>query len=243
MDEKNMADNEELSQNIEEQESSNTATEPEVTETDNSVSTTPVEKEDVSKTQAFAKRLKEEKAKVEQEARDNLAVEMGYENYHDMMEQQRNKKIVDHLGLDPDKVKPLLKELLQDDPEYQDALKFKKERETLDKKIWVDNSLKELNDTFSLNIKKLDDLDAETIEMWNNGIDLKKAYAANNYTTIEKIAQSKVKTSNGKEHLKQASGSTTAAPIKTVSKDEISAMMTIFNMNESEAREYILNSK
>ena len=79
---------------------------------------------------------------------------MGYENYHDMMEQQRNKKIVDHLGLDPDKVKPLLKELLQDDPEYQDALKFKKERETLDKKIWVDNSLKELNDTFSLNIKK-----------------------------------------------------------------------------------------
>jgi hypothetical protein len=38
-------------------------------------------------------------------------------------------------GIDPDTVKPLLKELMQADPDYRAAMEYKKEKEAVEQQI------------------------------------------------------------------------------------------------------------
>lgn len=166
--------------------------------------TSPVEQ--VDQTKAFAARLKEEKAKAKLEAREEIAKSFGYANWNEYSEAQTNSKLMDN-GLDPDMVRPVLKDLIHNDPEYLEAMKFKAEKEELEKELFASNSIKELNEKFGTNYKSVNELDSETVRMWNAGTPLEKAYAANNWETIRDNAIKSIPKDNGKAHLKTITGS------------------------------------
>lgn len=107
-------------------------------------------------TKAFSERLKKEKEK--------MAKQLGYDSWEDALEKRTNSAMLDK-GLDPETVKPLLKEMLKSDPDYVAAMEYKKDKEELEKKIWADNELKKLNDKYGLSLKSIDDLDDEVIKL------------------------------------------------------------------------------
>lgn len=199
--------------------------------------TSPVEK--VDQTKAFATRLKEEKAKAKQEAREEIAKSFGYNSWSEYADAQTNNKLLDK-GLDPDSVRPVLKDLIREDPDYQEAMKFKAEKEALEKELFATNSLKALNDKFGTAYSSVDELDSETIRLWNLGTPLEKAYAANNWESIRDAAVKKanVQKDNGKSHLKQVTGSSQQSTTREITKDELN-VFKMFGFTEQQAREYV----
>lgn len=146
-----------------------------------------------SETKAFSERLKKEKEK--------MAKQLGYNSWDEALEAKTNDKIIDK-GLDPDTIKPMLKELMEADPDYRAAMEYKKEKEAVEQKIWADNELKKLNEKFGIHIKDINSLDDNVVKLWNSGLSLEKAYAAEHYEDIQKAA---IKRGNirqtGKEHM------------------------------------------
>lgn len=208
-----------------------------VEETEETQPTSPVEK--VDQTKAFAARLKEEKAKAKLEAKEEIAKSFGYNSWSEYADAQTNNKLLDK-GFDPDSVRPVLKDLIREDPEYQEAMQFKAEKEALEKELFATNSLKALNDRFGTAYSSVDELDPETVKMWNAGTPLEKAYAANNWESIRDAAVKKasVQKDNGKSHLKQVTGSSQQTSTREISNDELSVFKS-FGFTESQAREYI----
>lgn len=208
-----------------------------VEETEETQPTSPVEK--VDQTKAFAARLKEEKAKAKLEAKEEIAKSFGYNSWSEYADAQTNNKLLDK-GFDPDSVRPVLKDLIREDPEYQEAMQFKAEKEALEKELFATNSLKALNDRFGTAYSSVDELDPETVKMWNAGTPLEKAYAANNWESIRDTAVKKasVQKDNGKSHLKQVTGSSQQTSTREISNDELSVFKS-FGFTESQAREYI----
>lgn len=68
-------------------------------------------------------------------------------------------------GIDPEDVKPILKDLLKNDPDYIAAMEYKKNREELEKKVWAENELKKINEKFGLSINNIDNLDKNVIDL------------------------------------------------------------------------------
>lgn len=199
-------------------------------------STSPVEQ--VDQTKAFAKRLKEEKAKAKQEALEELAQSYGYNSWQEYADAQTNSKLLDK-GFDPDEVREVLKDLMKTDPEYVEAMKYKAEKEELEKELFATNSIQALNAEYGTNFKSIKELDEDTIRDWNNGMPLNKAYAANNYSKLIEMAVKKasVVKDNGKSHLKTPEGSNSSSDIKEYSKSELDVFKA-FGISEQQAKDY-----
>jgi hypothetical protein len=211
------------------------------TEETETQSTPPVETQ--NQTQAFAKRLKEEKAKARLEAKEEIAKEFGYSSWQEYADAQTNNKLLDN-GLDPESVRPVLQDLIKNDPDYIEAMKFKAEKEELEKELFASNSLKALNDKFGTNYKSVDELDPGTIEDWNKGTPLEKAFAANNYTALIDMAVKKAGSSrdNGKSHLKTVTGSGEQTQVREISKEELN-VARMFGFSEEQFRNYVNRTK
>jgi hypothetical protein len=209
--------------------------EPEVQE--ETQSTSPVETE--TQTQAFARRLKEEKAKAKLEARQEIAESYGYASWQEYADAQTNNKILDK-GMDPDAVRDILKDLVYTNPEYVEAMKYKQEKEELEKEIFASNSLKQLNETYGTNFTSVGQLDSTTRDMWNAGIPLTKAYAANNMESIVANAVKKTVASrdNGKSHLTNINGSSEEVKVRQVSQEEL-RVAKLLGLNEDKFKEYV----
>ena len=196
------------------------------------------ESSDVDTTKAFSKRLKEETAKIRNEERQSIAESFGYSNWDEFVKTQTDSKILDK-GFDPEEVRPIFEDFKKNDPDYQEAMRYKKEREELDKKIWAQNCLTDLNSKFGTTFTDINQLDRETIDAWNGGMSLDKAYAANHYETLLQRQVEKPAVT-GKEHLTQTSKAKTAEAPDSIS----SAEMQLFKMfNPSASEEDILNFK
>ena len=198
--------------------------------------TSPVEQ--VDQTKAFAKRLKEETTKAKLEAREEIAKSFGYDSWDDYYNSQTNSKLLDK-GLDPDSVRPVLEDLIKNDPQYIEAMKYKAEKEELEKEIFASNSIKALNEEMGTNFKSVQELGSQVIDLWNKGIPLAQAYAAYNY---DKIRQNAIKKSNaednGKSHLKTLTGGNEKTQTRELSQDELSIFRS-FGISEDRAREYL----
>jgi hypothetical protein len=195
--------------------------------------------EQVDQTKMFAKRLKEETEKVRLRERENIAQSFGYNSWDEYMSAQTDNKLLDK-GLDPESVRPVIKDLIKNDPEYIEAMKYKQEKEELEKELFASNSLQALNNKFGTNYKSVDELDAETIKDWNNGTPLEKAFAANNYTLLVDMAVKKasVTKDNGKSHLKTVTGSNAQTSAREVSKGEHD-VARMFGFSEEQLKNYI----
>ena len=133
-----------------------------------------------------------------------------------------------------------VKDLIREDPDYQEAMKYKAEKEALEKELFATNSLKALNDKFGPAYSSVDELDPETIRLWNLGTPLETAYAANNWESIRDAAVKKasVPKDNGKSHLKPVTGSSQPNNTREISKEELDACK-IFGFTEEQVKEYI----
>ena len=205
------------------------------TSSNDTQSTPPVETE----TQAFARRLKEEKAKARLEARQEIAESFGYNSWQEYVDAQTNNKILDK-GMDPDAVKDILKDLIYTNPEYVEAMSYKKEKEALEKEIFASNSIKKLNETYGTNYKSVDELDKQTIDAWNAGTPLVNAYAAYNMSTIIDSAVKKAISSrdNGKSHLNNITGSSEESKVRVATSDEL-RVAKAFGFSEEQLKNYI----
>jgi hypothetical protein len=199
--------------------------------------TSPVETE--TQTQAFARRLKEEKAKAKLEARQEIAESFGYSNWQEYADAQTNNKILEK-GMDPDAVKDILKDLIYTNPDYVEAMKYKQEKEDLEKEIFASNSLKQLNETYGTNYTSVDQLDKPTMDAWNAGTPLVNAYAAYNMSTIVDLAVKKAVAGrdNGKSHLKNVSGSAEESKAREISQDELGIAKRL-GLDEEKFKEYV----
>lgn len=199
--------------------------------------TSPVEP--VDQTKAFATRLKEEKAKAKLEAREEIAQSFGYATWAEYAQAQTDNKLLDK-GLDPDMVRSTMKDLIREDPEYIEAMRYKQEKEELEKELFATTSLKALNDKFGTNYKSIDELDKDTIDDWNKGTPLEKAFAANNYDKLIDMAVKKVGKvqDNGKSHLKNVTGSIETPKTREVSKDELAVVRSL-GYSEDQFKAYL----
>lgn len=199
-------------------------------------STPPVEQ--VDQTKAFAKRLKEEKAKAKQEALEELAQSYGYKNWQEYADAQTNNKLLDR-GFDPEEVRELVKDLIKTDPEYLEAMTYKKEKEELEKELFVTNSLQALNTEYGTSFKSIQELDENTIKDWNSGMPLNKAYAANNYSKLIEMAVKNANSNkdNGKSHLKTPEGSNSRSETKDYSEAELDVFKR-FGISKEQANDY-----
>ena len=62
-----------------------------------------------------------------------MAKQLGYNSWEEAIESKTNDKLLDK-GIDPETVKPILKELMQADPDYRAAMEYKKEKEEIEQK-------------------------------------------------------------------------------------------------------------
>lgn len=200
-------------------------------------STSPVET--VDQTKAFAQRLKEEKAKAKEEARKEIAESFGYNSWQEYADAQTNNKLLDK-GLDPDSVKDVLKDLIYTNPDYVEAMKYKQEKEELEKEIFASNSLKQLNETYGTNYTSINQLDKPTFDMWSAGTPLVNAYAAHNMSKIvdNAVKQAVAARDNGKSHLKNVSGSSEESKAREISQDELKIAKS-FGFSETQFKEYV----
>ena len=218
-----------------EEQAANTEVQNEPVVQEETQSTPPVETE----TQAFARRLKEEKAKAKLEARQEIAESFGYATWQEYADAQTNNKILEK-GMDPESVREILKDLVYTNPEYVEAMKYKQEKEELEKEIFASNSLKQLNEAYGTNFTSVGQLDTQTRDMWNAGIPLINAYAANNMDTIVANAVKKTVAArdNGKSHLTNVSGSAEETKVRQVSQEEL-RVAKLFGLNEDKFKEYV----
>ena len=199
--------------------------------------TSPVEQ--IDQTKAFAQRLKQEKAKAKDEAKKEIAESFGYNSWQEYVDAQTNNKIIDK-GMDPDAVKDILKDVIYTNPEYVEAMKYKQEKEELEKEIFASNSIEQLNKTYGTNYKSVNELDKQTIDAWNAGTPLVNAYAAYNMSTIIDSAVKKAMAArdSGKTHLKTVSGSSEESKTREISQDEL-RVAKAFGLDETKFKEYV----
>ena len=198
---------------------------------------TPPVEQPVDQTKAFAARLKEEKQKAKKEAMEEIAQSFGYESWEEYRDAQTNNKLEDN-GLDPDTIKPLLKDLIKNDPDYLEAMRYKAEKEELEKELFAKNALTELNQKYGTNFKDVNELDADTVKLWNQGTPLVKAFAANNVSLILENAMKKQQPrDSGKSHLKNVDTSTLEEKDVTPTEDEM-RRFKLFGFTEEQVKEF-----
>lgn len=207
----------------------------------------PDSQSDVTQTQAFAKRLSEatKKAKAEaaEETKAHIAESFGFDSWESYLEAQQSDTIKGR-GYEPEEVIPLIKEAMKNDPEYLEAMKYKAEKEEMERNLWAQNALTDLNNTYGTAYASVNDLDKGTIDLWNKGVDLKKAYAVNNVDTIvnSRLAQAKTKQS-GKDHLTELDNGASTASVD-LSAQEI-RMFKLVNpgVTDEQIRDFVKKSR
>ena len=181
-------------------------------------------------TKAYSERLKKDREKIRNEEREALAKEFGYDSYEKFRDAHVDNSLLDK-GLDPDTVKPLIKDLIKNDPEYVEAMRFKAEKEDVEKNIWAKDEIKKLNDKFGLKLTDISELDEDTVKLWNGGLSLDKAYAKEQ--------------DSGKTHLNKPEGTGKTDTDKVVVTDDIYAQFRAFNpdVTREEVEKYLNRSK
>lgn len=128
-------------------------------------------------TKAVSERINEVKRKTEQETKNNLAKELGYEDYQDMSRAREKKMLVD-AGLDEEDISEVVEKLvtkrLAEDPRFKKL----EELEIKEKAEFVSSELKEINKLTDNKFTELAQLPKDVLSLWEKTGNLKQAYLA-----------------------------------------------------------------
>lgn len=131
--------------------------------------------EDVDKTKAFAKRLKESTDKARKDEREAIAKSLGFSSY-DELQKSRETKLLEEKGLDPeqasDAIDELVKKRLENDPRMKELDELRKLRI----KEFGEKELAEISKLTGGEITKFSQLSKEVIDLWTKKGSLKAAY-------------------------------------------------------------------
>lgn len=130
---------------------------------------------DVTQTKAFAKRLKESTDKARLETKDEVAKELGYESYNDMIA-KRQKQMLEEKGYSSEELGPIVDELvkqrLEGDPRMKELEEYRKQQ-------IVEYGKKELEEISKLTggkITQFKQLPKDVLDKWRETGSLKSAY-------------------------------------------------------------------
>lgn len=139
-------------------------------------------KEEVNLTEAMTKRINEVKAKTEATVRDNIAKDLGFDDY-EAMQKAKTEKTITEAGYNPEEieklVKPMLEARLAADPRLQKLAAL----EEKEKQAYISAELAKIEKLTGLKVKETD-LSKETLDVWGKGVDLAQAYIATNSNAI-----------------------------------------------------------
>lgn len=188
--------------------------------------------EDVSTTKAFAKRLAEEKAKVVNEERENIAKSLGYNSF-DELQKSRERKRYEDAGLDPEDVSPIVEQLVNErinnDPRMKELEQYRAQRV----QEFGRQELAEISKLTGGKITSLEQLPPEVIDLWKKKGSLKSAYLELKGEELILAARSEQsKGSTG--HLTQVGGNASVPSTKRHLTAEEKKMWQFFNPNMTE---------
>lgn len=195
--------------------------------------TPPAEKDDVTKTQVFAHRLKEEKEKAKKEAKDEIAAALGYESF-EALQKSRENKLLEDKGLDPEQVSPIVDELVQkrldSDPRMQELAELKRRQ----MQEFAERELSEVNKLAGTQYNSIEELPKDVIESWRKTGNLKQSYIA--LHGEELILKARSTASKGSTaHLQSPQGSSAAGQTnKRPLTEEEKSVWRLFNPGISE---------
>lgn len=184
-------------------------------EQDNSevVDPKPVQSQEDNARFAAARREAEAEKKRLMEENEQMAKDLGYENYAEFRaevkrrkDEQEKQAYINEYGIDPDSVKPLVEKMLQEHPAF-------KEIEAEKIKTRADAAINDLNKAFpDLNVKTVEDVQnlpnfQEIYNLCNSGYTLVNAYKVANFDTLVNKTSAAAKQQalnqiNGKSHVK-----------------------------------------
>ena len=191
----------------------------------------------VTETQAFARRLKEEKEKARNEERESIAKSLGYESYA-AMQKSREEDILKESGFDPEEVSPVVEQLvekrLSEDPRLKELDRYRQERVN----TWAQKELKELKELTNGKITKLEDVPKDVLDLWKTKGSLKAAYLELQGEALIREMQTGIASGQNRSttaHLKSPNG--TPAPLtdnKRPLTDKERKVYKMFNPNVTE---------
>lgn len=205
----------------------------------NSTETPPTnETEDVTKTQSFARRLKEEKEKAYKEAQNEIAASLGYSSYDELRKHKQNQ-LLEEKGLDPELVNPVVDEIvkkrLAEDPRMKELEELKQRQIT----EFAKKELEDVNKLAGTNFASLEEVPKDVIEDWKKTGSLKKSYI--NLHGEELILKARSEASKGSTtHLNNPSGAAPEGKAKRHLTDEEKRLWKFFNPNMTDEE---LNNK
>lgn len=143
-------------------------------------------------TKNMSQRINTVRAKTEKETQDKVAKELGYESYEAMKKAQTDKLITEH-GYDPTDLEkviaPIVEKRFESDPRFKE-LEVIKQR---DRKIYVEEQLKAINESTGQELKVSDlSKDKEVLDLWGRGIELEQAYYAIHGKSVVSTIASKI---------------------------------------------------
>lgn len=194
----------------------------------NSTETPPTnETEDVTKTQSFARRLKEEKEKAYKEAQNEIAASLGYSSYDELQKHKQNQ-LLEEKGLDPELVNPVVDEIvkkrLAEDPRMKELEELKQRQIT----EFAKKELEDVNKLAGMNFASLEEVPKDVIEDWKKTGSLKKSYI--NLHGEELILKARSEASKGTtSHLNNPSGAAPEGKAKRHLTDEEKRLWKFFN--------------
>ena len=212
---------------------------PPVEDGKNSTETPPTnETEDVTKTQSFARRLKEEKEKANKEAQNEIAASLGYSSYDELQKHKQNQ-LLEEKGLDPELVNPVVDEIvkkrLAEDPRMKELEELKQRQIT----EFAKKELEDVNKLAGTNFASLEEVPKDVIEDWKKTGSLKKSYI--NLHGEELILKARSEASKGTtSHLNNPSGAAPEGKAKRHLTDEEKRLWKFFNPNMTDEE---LNNK
>ena len=131
--------------------------------------------DDIDKTKAFAKRLKESTDKVRQEEREAIAKSLGYESYEKLVKENETKKL-EEKGIDPQQgsevIDELVRQRIEADPRIKELEEYRKQRV----KEFGERELAEISKLTNGEITSLAQLPKEVVDLWKKKGSLKSAY-------------------------------------------------------------------
>lgn len=187
--------------------------------------------DDIDKTKAFAKRLKESTDKARSEERESIAKALGYASYEELTK-SRERQLIEEKGLDPEQtsviVDELVKKRLEQDPRILELEEIRKQRI----KEFGEKELKEITELTNGAITRFDQLSDKVLESWKKKGSLKSAYIEiEGENLINKIKSEQSKGST--QHLKNPSGTTIPSGKRLLTSEE-KKVWRLFNKGISE---------
>lgn len=140
------------------------------------------EEKNLELTEAMTKRINEVKAKTEATVRDEVAKNLGFENYA-AMQKAKDKKEITEAGYNPEDleklIEPMLEKRLAADPRMQKLQQLEEQEQ----KAVITAELAKIETMTGQKVTEAD-LSKETLDLMGKGVPLAQAYIATNSTKI-----------------------------------------------------------